>query len=256
MFDRGRTWLWDHDIPGKAGLMKENTSRNQAERTLQAISGVAFIAGGFSGTVMALAICPLEQVKIQMQLSRLIGNERLVKGQAPSSKGLTNMQAFREIVRLRGVYGLYSGLRLHVARDSFGTAVYFGAYDTIKETLRRANSDGKSNTLSHLLAGGTCGVLSWLVVFPIDLIKSTIQKDVLQPKEVTTSSSHCSSQRPGRVSGMGLAKSIYQRYGISGLYRGVGVTLIRAFPLHGLNFVVYEFVRQTITDFSKEDANA
>ncbi|KAJ1940078.1 hypothetical protein EC988_007138 [Linderina pennispora] len=86
-----------------------------------------------------------------------------------------------------------------------------------------------------MLAGGTCGVVSWLIIFPVDLVKSTMQSQILKPRSTWAfqSSWQC-------------ARDIYAKLGMSGLYRGISVSLIRAFPLHGLNFVVYEWARATI----------
>lgn len=43
-----------------------------------------------------------------------------------------------------------------------------------------------------------------------------------------------------------LTRDIYARGGFRGFYRGLGVTLIRAFPIHSLNFLVYEQVLKMI----------
>ncbi|KAJ2815537.1 hypothetical protein IWW50_006796 [Coemansia erecta] len=120
-------------------------------------------------------------------------------------------------------------------RDASGTAIYFAAYETVKETLRRLTGSDTTGVLTHMLAGGTCGVVSWLLIFPVDLVKSTMQSQVLKPKDAQTfaSSWHC-------------LRDIYARLGVSGLYRGISVSLIRAFPIHGLNFVVYEWARAAI----------
>ncbi|KAJ1834379.1 hypothetical protein LPJ73_007814, partial [Coemansia sp. RSA 2703] len=120
-------------------------------------------------------------------------------------------------------------------RDSSGTAIYFASYETVKETLRRLTGSDKTGPLTHMMAGGTCGVVSWLLIFPVDLIKSTMQSQVLKPKDAQEFKS--SWQCVG---------AIYRKLGVSGFYRGISVSLIRAFPIHGLNFVVYEWARSLI----------
>jgi Mitochondrial carrier protein len=81
------------------------------------------------------------------------------------------------------------------------------------------------------MAGGTCGILCWIVVFPIDLIKSVMQKDIMAPKPTYDTIRECVSD-------------IKARQGYRGFYRGMSVTLMRAFPIHSLNFLVYEQVLQ------------
>ena len=77
------------------------------------------------------------------------------------------------------------------------------------------------------MAGGICGIMCWIVVFPLDLVKTLIQKEILLPK-------------PTYKNAMDCVQDIYKRNGLVGFYRGITVTLIRAFPIHSLNFLVYE----------------
>jgi hypothetical protein len=51
-------------------------------------------------------------------------------------------------------------------------------------------------------------------------------------------------------SGWRVARNIVGRSGFRGLYTGISVTLIRAFPIHALNFTVYEYVTERIRLFT------
>ncbi|KAG2181064.1 hypothetical protein INT43_008646, partial [Umbelopsis isabellina] len=167
------------------------------------------------------------------------GSEHTQKSPKPTNKATnggttSSWHSAREIVRLRGVSGLWSGFPLHFLRDTIGTAVYFGTYESTKRVLSSPNSP--PGPLTHFMAGGTCGILCWIVVFPIDLIKSVMQKDIMAPKPTYDSIRECITD-------------IKSRQGFKGFYRGMSVTLMRAFPIHSLNFLVYEqvlhFARQT-----------
>ncbi|KAJ2848381.1 hypothetical protein IWW36_003334 [Coemansia brasiliensis] len=260
VFEQMKQWLRQHDPYKHANLLLglPNFQRN----TIGSVALTAAVSGCASGAVIAALCCPLELIKVQMQLANLmskststlvaasktttgqaatIGGNSLVKpasqNKRPASPywARSNLSVFREIVHQRGLLGMYYGLGLHMMRDASGTAIYFASYETIKETLRRLTGSDKTGVLTHMFAGGICGVLSWLLIFPVDLVKSTMQSQVLQPnnKQAFTSAWHC-------------LHGIYGRLGLSGLYRGVSVSLIRAFPIHGLNFVVYEWARSTI----------
>ncbi|KAI9257031.1 mitochondrial carrier protein-domain-containing protein [Helicostylum pulchrum] len=88
----------------------------------------------------------------------------------------------------------------------------------------------KSSTgspLTQFLAGGICGIMGWIVVFPLGLVKTLIQKETLQ--------------------------DIYARNGIACFYRGITVTLIRVFPIHSLNFLVYEQTLLLLRHLSHRD---
>lgn len=112
-----------------------------------------------------------------------------------------------------------------LVRDSVGTGVYFGTYETTKFLLTK--KDQSAGPLTQFLAGGICGILCWLVVFPIDLVKTLKQKEILSPQPLYKNASDC-------------IRGIIEKKGFKGFYSGVSVTLLRAFPIHSLNFLVYE----------------
>jgi hypothetical protein len=114
-----------------------------------------------------------------------------------------------------------------LVRDTVGTAVYFGGYETTKYVLNGGNKSTVGSPLTQFLSGGICGIMCWLVVFPLDLVKTLIQKEILHPNPTYKNAKQC-------------VQDIYTRNGVAGFYRGITVTLIRAFPIHSLNFLVYE----------------
>merc|ERR1712238_567103 len=83
--------------------------------------------------------------------------------------------------------------------------------------------------------GGLAGSLSWIIVYPVDVIKSRIQSlpiDTISAKKKSFYS---------------IARNIYQKEGgiIPLIFsRGLAVTILRAFPVNGTIFFVYEFVNQ------------
>ncbi|RKP05843.1 mitochondrial carrier domain-containing protein, partial [Thamnocephalis sphaerospora] len=261
----------------------------QTDRTLSLGAG-SFLAGGASGLAVAALSCPFELVKIQRQLQVLLARQRLV-----DPRTLPTWASVREIVQLRGPFGLFYGLRSHLMRDLAGTGTYFAGYECLKYNLA-ALENGRPSASVHFLAGGFAGVFCWILTFPLDLVKSIIQKDVTSVAIVRTgthvgvdasssaaaaattaagmgrSSSLISGQvaagaaaggsvmngttvpSPARApSGWRVARDIWQRAGIRGLYNGISVTLIRAFPIHALNFTVYEYVTGRIQEFAQAD---
>jgi hypothetical protein len=96
-----------------------------------------------------------------------------------------------------------------------------------------SSGESKAGPMTHFMSGGFCGILSWLIVFPVDAIKTNLQKDIMMPQPRYTSFWNC-------------AMSIVKKNGVRALYRGLNVTLIRAFPIHSLNFLVYEQVLKSI----------
>jgi solute carrier family 25 (mitochondrial carnitine/acylcarnitine transporter), member 20/29 len=41
---------------------------------------------------------------------------------------------------------------------------------------------------------------------------------------------------------------MYAKYGVAGFYSGLRPTLLRAFPIHSVNFLVYEWVLRLLDD--------
>ncbi|KAF9276790.1 hypothetical protein BGZ88_001522 [Linnemannia elongata] len=280
--------------------------------TIPSLIGLTFISGSVAGTVVAMMSSPLELVKLQRQLEKLMamharkeaqitsltGDALLREGLALEKKkgaatgvggvassaavaakverhshgsitqygvppkedaGNSSWKTTKAIVQKKGLVGLYKGASLHITRDMLGTGIYFSSYETIKrlmsETIEHvrphhhtAAASGTTGTTTtttlkgpgpmvHFFAGGLCGVFSWLVVFPIDLVKSVIQKEVL-------------ATHPKYSGALDCAKDIVRREGVRGLYRGLSVTCYRAMPIHSLNFLVYEAVMDYVKTWS------
>ncbi|OAD74600.1 hypothetical protein PHYBLDRAFT_111764, partial [Phycomyces blakesleeanus NRRL 1555(-)] len=185
--------------------------------------------GVVTGAFIATLSCPFELIKIQKQLEFLLQASSISTGATvmrPMAENDPSWHSAKEIIKKKGLPGLWSGFGLHFVRDALGTGVYFGGYETTKYLLNQGSGQ-PAGPLTQFLAGGICGILCWLVVFPIDLVKSLMQKEIM-------------AQRPtyGRTSDC--IRDIYKAKGTLGFYRGITVTLVRAFPIHSLNFLVYE----------------
>lgn len=187
------------------------------------------ISGSVSGAFIALLSCPLELVKIQRQLEQvLMKDQMMVNAHSPANSN--SWTAVKQIVKQRGILGLWSGVSCHSARDAFGTGIYFGGYESMKRIFSVDNTAGP---MTHFFSGGICGTLSWLFVFPVDAVKTNLQKDIILPQSKYSGFWDC-------------AIKLVRKKGFRGLYRGLNVTLIRAFPIHSLNFLVYEQVLKLI----------
>ena len=87
------------------------------------------------------------------------------------------------------------------------------------------------------LAGGISGAFTWAIIYPFDVIKSQIQTGPLDK----------------RISMWKVGYDIVKEHGWRYMFRGLGVTLCRAFPVNAIIFPVYEFVLIQLGD-SEEDA--
>jgi len=84
---------------------------------------------------------------------------------------VSSLGAYKQIIRRHGFLGLYTGFRLHMMRDTFGSAIYFGVYETSKQTLTAYFGADRPNHLLIIgLSGWLCGIMSWVMVSSSQLL--------------------------------------------------------------------------------------
>ena len=133
----------------------------------------------------------------------------------------------QKLVRRHGFRrGLYQGWCLTAARDVPAFGVYFASYESAKNGLLRA---GMGPVWSSFTAGGVAGVLSFLLLHPVDVLKSCRQ---MQPADAPAA---ITSTRAIAAAGM-------RQDGPAFFVRGLGPSVLRAGPVSAVIFVVYEQV--------------
>lgn len=191
----------------------------------------AFVAGTGAGIFQTALLAPLDNVKIRLQAQT---NNRFFTGPIHCLSWLYNAH---------GLPGIYKGMTATLLRDSFSYGVYFAAYEFSKQRLAKLAAPNRENDrqiekieaspLVTFLAGGMAGVVSWLVIYPVDVIKSRIQEDsVVTPKY------------------KGIADCFKKSVASDGwrvLFRGLSPTLLRTFIVSGANFLVYELVSKSLS---------
>ncbi|KCV68179.1 hypothetical protein H696_05108 [Fonticula alba] len=237
---------------------------------------VIIAAGALSGAAIAALNSPLDTIKVNMQMARASVADSPSAGPAASATAapapakpprVSLFGTIRSIRERNGSYlALYRAAHIHIGRDFIGTGVYFATYELFRRMylhsrlrLHQANTAAAEQggprgpvaplTASELgamamVAGGLAGMASWTVMFPLDLVKSRLQSALLG----AASGQNSPGARPGGNSFLACARAtLAEGHGdYRVFYRGLGPTLFRAFPLHALNFIVYESVREWI----------
>ncbi|EPQ32446.1 uncharacterized protein PFL1_00642 [Pseudozyma flocculosa PF-1] len=231
-----------------------------------ALGGMA--GGATSGVIISCGSAPFELVKVQRQLEYLIAVQKGLVASAGPNGGRTfvpqsGFAAASNIFKNHGgPKGFYMGFPLHMMRDTLGTALYFGFYDTIRKLVSR-HSTGDSRTGPQLfglpgpvvsfLSGSAAGIASWLIVYPVDLIKTKVQRDALAGNKrqftgwqvflhmIREKSAAERASTPG-----GGRDTLLLRY--LRLYRGLGVSVLRSFISHGLTWMLIETISQRISE--------
>lgn len=217
------------------------------DRRLGRTAAYGALGGITSGMLISCGSAPFELVKVQRQLEFLINMQRREEAQrhgrpdlAAKVRSQTGFQAAREIMRVHGgVRGFYLGFPLHMARDMLGSSFYFGLYDTIRVIADRYESRlGLPSAVVSFLLGSTAGITSWLVVYPVDLIKTKVQRDALAG-ELSRSAVHVFrsllSAAPDQSAVRGVPLRRFLR-----LYRGLGISAVRSFISHGITWMMIE----------------
>jgi len=138
--------------------------------------------------------------------------------------------------------GLYRGWWITVWREIPGFGIYFALYEHVKHQvdgfLLRSNGTSSdiaesnqrnmiSTCFASALAGGCTGSFSWAIIYPLDVIKSRIQTAPL-------------SARSEKIRVVEVARTILKKHGWTYMFRGLGTTVFRAFPVNGIIFPIYE----------------
>lgn len=171
-----------------------------------------FISGSIAGLVQTIVCSPMELIKTRMQVQR---------SNHTNSQFKNPFQCLRYIWQLKGYRGLFKGITITAARDVPGFASYFVTYNMIIQ-ISATNNAGVLHTL---MAGGSAGIVSWLITMPMDVVKSRLQADGIL----------------GSVKYAGIIDCFRQSYnneGIIFITHGLGFTLMRAFPVNAACFFV------------------
>lgn len=170
-----------------------------------------FVAGSFAGLLQTVFSAPSELVKITLQVDQ-------------KATKTSSTQCAQYLLRKYGVVrGLYRGWAITAARDMPAIGIYFYSYDVIKSCLSGGDRANETNA-TLLISGGFAGSLSWLLLQPLDVVKTL--KQSLRPEKMQP-----------------IAAIVRQHWAAEGpgfLMKGYAATLLRSFPVNAVTFLVYE----------------
>ena len=147
------------------------------------------------------------------------------------------IQLTNHIINQHGFFTLYRGWTVTCLREVPAFGLYFVIYDTCKEEITRKffHPNHPHIWVASALAGGISGISTWMLVYPVDVIKTRIQ----------TSSFDSMRLQDRKIWHAG--KQIIRERGLRSMFNGLGVTVARAFPVNGIIFPVYEFTLSKLT---------
>ncbi|KAK6338203.1 hypothetical protein TWF730_002277 [Orbilia blumenaviensis] len=217
--------------------------------------------GAIAGAFCSLILTPIELIKCKMQVqavhapadhsvspkstsatatptqNRSYTTATLTTTALPKPRYAGPITLVTEVIKAHGILGMWHGQTGTFLRETGGGAVWFGAYEYVSLAFRnlqiaKTGFAKEDNTAGEMMVAGACaGVCYNGVLFPADTIKSRMQ----------TAAIGGVGSRP--VGFWDTGKDIYRAGGIHGLYRGCGITVLRAAPASAVIFLVYETLK-------------
>jgi len=133
-----------------------------------------------------------------------------------------------------GLRGMFKGNGAYCLKVAPSRGTQFLVYEFVKRKMLLAGvglaagaSAGSLHAGSRLFAGGIAGMVAASIVYPLEVVKTML---TLYPDKFKSI--------PDALS------EVYRNSGITGLYRGLGPTLIAMFPYVGVEFMVYETLKK------------
>ncbi|KAH7146413.1 mitochondrial carrier domain-containing protein [Dactylonectria macrodidyma] len=197
-------------------------------------------AGATAGSAITLLACPFELTKLSAQVSVLLAERGTGnKGShsvAASYQNKGTLRTMANIIKHRGILGLYTGFNLHLLRDTLGTAIYFMVYESGKQIGNTfAGDHPNSNKLAVVAAGGMCGLVSWAMIYPIDSAKSIYQRNSLLYSK-----------------GQTVEPAPKIEFFKGHMYRGLGVSMSRSCVVNAIFFSSFEFIKKHINTLDEQ----
>lgn len=188
--------------------------------------GQWMLAGSVAGMVEHMAMFPVDLVKTRMQMVQSSGG----------SAHRTVYKAFFHIVKKEGPLGLYRGIGAMGLGAGPAHAVYFAAYESLKEHLG-GNRSGY-HPFAHALAGAGATIASDAVFTPMDVVKQRLQ--------LRHSPYHGT---------LDCIKKTMQEDGISAFYKSYRTTVVMNIPFTAVHFAAYEAGKNVLADIYPQYAD-
>ncbi|PON82471.1 Mitochondrial carrier protein [Trema orientale] len=185
----------------------------------------SLVAGGVAGGVSRTAVAPLERLKILLQV------------QNPHSiKYSGTVQGLKYIWKTEGIRGMFKGNGTNCARIVPNSAVKFYSYEQASKSIlwfyrqQTGDEEAQLSPVLRLGAGACAGIIAMSATYPMDMVRGrlTVQTE----------------KSPRQYRGIFHALStVLREEGFRALYKGWLPSVIGVVPYVGLNFAVYESLK-------------
>ncbi|QLQ78882.1 hypothetical protein HG537_0B02300 [Torulaspora globosa] len=181
-----------------------------------------YVCGLVSGLTNSFLASPIEHVRIRLQTQTGSGSNAEFKGPLDC------------IRKLKKHGKLMRGLSPTLLREGHGCGTYFLVYEALIAREIKAGVVRTEIPAWKLCSfGAMSGTALWLMVYPLDVIKSVIQTDSLtNPKSGNSI--------------VQVARTLYAKGGLLSFFKGFGPTMLRAAPANAATFASFEFAMRLL----------
>ena len=170
-----------------------------------------FIYAGFAGTISRTLTAPLERVKVLYQNKKNIN--------------MSYHTYLDHLVKREGALSLFNGNGVNCIRIFPESAIRYSCFDYCKNHFDKY---GMNKNLNYFLSGSIGGIVSSIVSYPIETIRTKLS--VQSNKNMYNGISDC-------------ALKTYKKNGIKGFFNGCGITALGMIPFQGTNFLTYQYLK-------------
>ncbi|CAL9777415.1 unnamed protein product [Musa acuminata subsp. burmannicoides] len=209
---------------------------SKAEDHLKLSPYLPYLSGALAGFAATIGSYPFDLLRT------------ILASQGEPKVYSTMRSAFLDIIRTRGIRGLYAGLSPTLVEIIPYAGLQIGSFDTFKRWMMAWNRyrfsnispvrrDDSPSSFQLFLCGLAAGASAKVICHPLDVVKKRFQIEGLQrhPKYGARVENH-------RYKNMYHAlQQILRSEGWHGLYKGIFPSLIKSAPASAVTFVSYEY---------------
>ncbi|KAK6454171.1 mitochondrial FAD carrier protein [Scheffersomyces xylosifermentans] len=142
------------------------------------------------------------------------------------------------ILRKEGILSFWRGT-IPSMFSVFQGSLQFTFYDNFKNYTQKRYETDQLTTAQYIYISATSKIFSMSIMYPSQVVRSILQNYEGKSKDERTIRS--------------AVKHLWSKEGIRGFYKGISANILRVVPATCITFVVYESVKNRLTQLEKEE---
>ncbi|CAG8490285.1 3295_t:CDS:2 [Cetraspora pellucida] len=205
--------------------MKRFFNERNENKNFMLTNSQLFLSGSAAGIANSVLSGPIEHIRTRLQVQITPTQANSVKRPMLYSGPI---DCIKKIYSTYGIRGIYKGQSMTMMREFHGYGTYFFLYEFLKRREGKGKKPRDIESWKAYLFGAIAGYGMWLVIYPIDVVKSKLQTDGFTP------------QTKKYKGALDCFVRTYRYEGLRGFFRGFGTVMLRAGPINASTFMAYE----------------